>query len=80
MPFCVDCDRYISPGLVGHDQACPTCGRALEVGALQERAEAMLGETEEERLPIPWHLKLLAAGVALDLLVRLWQGISWLAQ
>ncbi|CAB4792151.1 unannotated protein [freshwater metagenome] len=40
----------------------------------------MLGETEEERLPIPWHLKLLAAGVALYLLVRLWQGISWLAQ
>lgn len=79
VPFCVDCDRYISPGLVGQNSACPTCGRPLEVGALQERAEALLGEGAEERLPIPWHLKVLAAGVALYLLVRVWQGISWLA-
>lgn len=79
MPFCIECDRYLSPGLVGVGTTCPTCGRPVEVGALQERSEALRSE-EEERLPIPWHLKVLAAGVALYLLLRVWQGITSLVK
>ncbi len=84
MPFCIECDRYLSPGLVGVGATCPTCGRPVEVGALQERSdarlsEALLSDVDDDRLPIPWHLKVLAAGVALYLLLRLWQGITWLA-
>ena len=33
---------------------------------------------EEESPPIPWHLKALAAAVALYLGFRAWQGIEWL--
>jgi hypothetical protein len=88
VPWCADCDRYLSPSTVTADGHCPTCGRPVEVG---ERAASRSGAAtsgggvspsvspagEEEDVPFPWHLKLLAVAIAIYLLYRLWQGIEW---
>jgi hypothetical protein len=74
MPWCQDCDRFLSPSTVTEDGRCPTCGRPVEVGEVAQQA------AEEEPLPpVPWHLKLLALAVALYLLFRLFQLVGWLA-
>lgn len=80
MPWCSDCDRYLAPGaLVGG--RCPVCGRAADTGAVAERATEMVSaRTEDERLPVPWHLKVLAGAIVVYLGYRLWQGIAWLVR
>ena len=32
----------------------------------------------DEPMPVPWHLKVLAAGIVVYLAFRLWQGAVWL--
>ena len=73
MPWCTDCDRFLSPSTVRADGTCPTCGRAVDPGAAGTNADT----TEEALPPIPWHLKVLAGGVAVYLGYRLYQGILW---
>ncbi len=73
MPWCTDCDRFLSPSTVNPDGTCPTCGRAVDPGAAGTKTEA----AEEPLPPIPWHLKVLAGGVAVYLGYRLYQGIVW---
>lgn len=29
MPWCEDCERYLTVPSLGHDGACPACGRVL---------------------------------------------------
>lgn len=80
MPWCATCDRFLSPPTVRADGTCPSCGRAVEPGRAHA-APPVAGDavTEEEALPpIPWHLKLLAAAVAIYLGYRAFQGIEWL--
>ena len=74
MPWCTDCDRFLSPSTVRPDGTCPTCGHAVDPGAAGTKAET----TEEALPPIPWHLKLLAGAVVVYLGYRLYQGIGWL--
>jgi hypothetical protein len=77
VPWCEQCDRYLAPAAL-EDGRCPSCGRVAEVGAVAEQAvAAAVARDEEERLPVPWHLKLLAGGVVVYLGYRLWQGIVW---
>jgi len=71
---------------------CPRCGHPVDPGraraaAPQEAAPegpatpgepAPDGEWAPELDPVPWHLKLLAAAVALYLGWRAFQGIEWL--
>ena len=74
MPWCRDCDRFLSPSTVTTEGTCPTCGRSVEVG------EVAQASAEEEALPpIPWHLKLLALAIAVYLLYRFVQLIGWIA-
>jgi hypothetical protein len=73
VPWCDDCDRFLSPSTVTGDGACPTCGHPVDVGDVARTAG------EEPLPPIPWHLKLLAAAVAVYLLWRLVQAVGWLA-
>lgn len=80
MPWCDACDRFLSPSTVRADGTCPSCGRVVEAG----RAHAgvvdpvePVGEDDDELGPIPWHLKLLAAALAVYLGFRAWQGIEW---
>ena len=78
MPWCTECDRFLSPSTVQTDGTCPTCGRTVDAGEVATTAAAHRGEQAEEELsPIPWHLKLLAGGIAVYLLYRLYQGIEW---
>jgi hypothetical protein len=50
VPWCDDCNRFLTPTTLRADGACPTCGRVV--------AEA---PSEEEELRAPWHFKLLVA-------------------
>jgi hypothetical protein len=78
VPWCTDCDRFLSPSTVRPDGTCPTCGRPVEAGEVATHAVAERADTSEEELsPIPWHLKLLAGGIAVYLGYRLYQGIVW---
>ena len=85
MPWCTTCDRFLSPPSVATDGTCPTCGRPVDPGRAHVATddpppagvEGVDGEHEESP-PIPWHLKALAAAVALYLGFRAWQGIEWL--
>lgn len=77
MPWCEQCARYLAPASVD-DGRCPSCGRTVEVGTVAEQAAATaLARDEEERLPVPWHLKVLAGAIVVYLGYRLWQGIVW---
>jgi hypothetical protein len=76
VPWCADCDRYLSPSTVREDGTCPTCGRPVDQGEVAAKAGAH-GTTEEALPPIPWHLKLLALAIAIYLAYRLYQGIQW---
>ena len=75
MPWCTECDRFLSPPSVLADGSCPTCGRAVDPGQAHVATDEL---AEEESPPIPWHLKALAAAIALYLGFRAWQGIEWL--
>ena len=101
MPWCPECDRFLSPSSVRSDGTCPACGRDVDPGRAHAPAAAAVGvpepeagttgdgqaprnegsagnEGEEEPLPIPWHLKLLAGATAVYLGYRALQGIEWL--
>ena len=81
MPWCNQCDRFLSPSTVRTDGTCPTCGWTVDEGEVAATAAAERAEPDEaadEPLPpIPWHLKLLAAAVVVYLGFRLYQGIGW---
>jgi hypothetical protein len=75
VPWCTDCDRFLSPSTVRADGTCPTCGQPVDRGAVASGTDIA---TDEELPPVPWHLKLLAVAVAIYLGYRLYQGIGWL--
>lgn len=80
MPWCADCDRYLAPTALT-DGRCPACGRTADLGEVAEQAAAAAAaRSEEERLPVPWHLKVLVAAIVVYLGYRLWQGIGWLVR
>jgi hypothetical protein len=74
VPWCPECDRFLSPPTVKTDGTCPSCGSTIEAPT----QGAAAGTAEDETVPFPWHLKLLAAAVAIYLGFRAWQGIEWL--
>jgi hypothetical protein len=96
VPWCDSCDRFLSPSTVRVDGTCPSCGRPVEPGHAHAADEASAvgepapvaetagareaGDDEEPLGPIPWHLKLLAAALAVYLGYRALQGIEWLAR
>lgn len=85
MPWCTECDRFLSPPSVAADGTCPTCGRPVDPGKAHVATDEVIGsgadpESNEESPPIPWHLKALAAAVALYLGFRAWQGVDWVAR
>ena len=78
MPWCTQCDRFLSPSTVRPDGTCPTCGRTVDAGEVATAgSEARAEPTEEALPPIPWHLKLLALAIVIYLSYRLYQGIVW---
>ena len=78
MPWCTECDRFLSPPTVRADGTCPTCGHVVDAGEVAAGAAAQRAERSEEAAAVPWHLKLLASAIVVYLAYRLYQGIDWL--
>lgn len=85
MPWCDECDRFLSPSTVKVDGTCPSCGQVVDAGHAHAHAdkpavgsEASPDDGDEDLPPIPWHLWLLAAALAIYLGYRAMQGIEWL--
>jgi hypothetical protein len=78
VPWCDACDRFLSPSTVKVDGTCPSCGRVVDPGHAHAAAERPKAADDEELAPIPWHLWLLAAALAVYLGYRAMQGIEWL--
>ena len=79
MPWCDACDRFLSPSTVKVDGTCPSCGRVVDAGRAHTAEGPPAGAEDDEALPpIPWHLWLLAAALAVYLGYRAMQGIEWL--
>jgi predicted RNA-binding Zn-ribbon protein involved in translation (DUF1610 family) len=79
VPWCDACDRFLSPSTVKVDGTCPSCGRVVDAGRAHT-AEASSASTDDDETlpPIPWHLWLLLAALAVYLGYRAMQGIEWL--
>ena len=66
------------------DGTCPSCGRMVDAGRAHATEAsspppADASATDDEDLPpIPWHLWVLAAALAVYLGYRAMQGIEWL--
>lgn len=73
MPWCTACDRFLSPSTVQADGTCPTCGAAVDAGHAHAASEV-----DDGPAPIPWHLWLLLAALAVYLGYRAFQGVEWL--
>ena len=84
MPWCDACDRFLSPSTVKIDGTCPSCGRVVEAGHAHaptpggEAPPKATTDDDEDLPPIPWHLWLLAAALAVYLGYRAMQGVEWL--
>ncbi len=82
MPWCVTCDRFLSPSTVHANGTCPTCGRVVDAGRARAAttldAPVATAGGDNEAVPVPWHLKLLLVALAIYLAYRLYQGVAWL--
>ena len=73
MPWCVSCNKFLTPPTVRTDGTCPRCGGEVERGLIP----GMTRPAGEERPPIPWHLKLLGLALAVYLSFRFFELIEW---
>ncbi len=63
------------------DGTCPSCGRVVDPGRARVASAIPAADPvddDEDLPPIPWHLWLLAAALAVYLGYRAMQGIEWL--
>jgi hypothetical protein len=59
MPWCDECERFLTPNALRPDGRCPDCG--IQVA---EPSEAVVSEAEaEEEYRAPWHFKLMIVAV-----------------
>jgi len=89
VPWCLHCDRYLTPPTVRADGTCPNCGQPVDAGRARAPRRRVLTrrwakpdpgpgtEEEDEAPPVPWHLKLLLVALAIYLTYRLFQGVAW---
>jgi hypothetical protein len=82
VPWCLACDRFLSPSTVRADGTCPSCGRLVDPGRARAAASEPASTTvapavEDAPAPVPWHLKLLLVALAIYLAYRAFQGVDW---
>lgn len=75
VPWCDRCSRYLNPSTVHVDGACPACGHPVDPGKARTVPK---DDDVDEKLPIPWHLKLMAGALAVYLGYRFLQMAEWL--
>jgi hypothetical protein len=75
VPWCDRCSRFLTPSTVTVEGACPSCGRSVDPGRARPAATPA---DDEQPMPIPWHLKLLAGALAVYLGYRFLQVGEWL--
>jgi PHP family Zn ribbon phosphoesterase len=73
VPWCVHCNKFLTPSTVRPDARCPVCGEVVERGLIP----GMTRPADETPVGIPWHLKLLGLATALYLGFRFYQLIDW---
>lgn len=73
VPWCVSCNKFLTPPTVRTDGTCPRCGNTVERGLIP----GMTRSADEERVGVPWHLKLLGVAFAIYLSYRFFQLIEW---
>lgn len=84
MPWCANCQRFLSPPTVTPDGCCPTCDRPVEPGrahptrTTEEAPESQAQPGEEELGPVPFHLKILGVALVVYLGFRFFQGVEWI--
>ena len=74
MPWCVHCNKFLTPSTVQPDATCPKCGTVVEKGLIP----GMTRPADEPAPAVPWHLKLLLMAAALYLGVRAMQILQWI--
>jgi PHP family Zn ribbon phosphoesterase len=74
MPWCVSCNKFLTPSTVRPDATCPKCGRVVERGLIP----GMTRPADEAPPAVPWHLKLVGAATAIYLGYRFLQLVDWL--
>ena len=79
MPWCPNCERFLSQPSVRPDGTCPTCGRAVEANVPAHRQGGAPGP-EEELPAIPFHMKALGVALVVYLGWRFVQGVEWVIQ
>lgn len=93
VPWCPECDRFLSPATVTPAGGCPRCGFPVEPGRARvpepDAADAAdegddgggddggHGDDGDGLPPVPWHLKLMVGALAVYLGWRAFQGIEW---
>ena len=73
VPWCVTCNKFMTPPTVRTDGTCPRCGNTVERGLIP----GMTRPADEERVGAPGHLKLLGVALAIYLSYRFFQLIEW---
>jgi hypothetical protein len=73
VPWCVSCNKFLTPPTVRADGTCPRCGSEVERGLIP----GMTRPAGEERPGVPWHLKLLGLALAVYLSFRFFEVIEW---
>ena len=73
MPWCVHCNKFLTPSTVRPDGDLPEVRAVVERGLIP----GMTRPADEERPAVPWHLKLLGAATAIYLGFRFLQLIDW---
>jgi hypothetical protein len=74
VPWCVSCNKFLTPNSVRADATCPTCGRTVERGLIP----GMTRSADEPVTGTPWHLKLLLLAFVLYMSWRTVQIVDWI--
>jgi hypothetical protein len=74
VPWCVSCNKFLTPPTVTPEGTCPKCGKPVERGLIP----GMTRSADEPAPAIPWHLKLFGLALALYLGWRAFQLVDWI--
>jgi hypothetical protein len=82
VPWCTECDRYLTPPVVRADGSCPACGRQVQRAALATapRSSGTAAKAKDELPPVPWHFKAMLGALAVYLGYRFFEIGEWLVR